>query len=375
MYVAKRKGHSWQFFPLYGMKITDDDGLTEPLFGDATLIGRDAVVQLVSERSVESGRGFLLHEPLAELLPDHQWSNVETKVSRDHILEIRPHSYVAVRRQGDSDGGGRADRVRAMLTASMFLRARRSTAFARESRQIAWSPSPNLIEIPDDRPVSARLQIVMNEHIINRPLVVTKADLRASWNTGSPIGNQDNLVWDIHRDHPVLKLLAANAKSTPRKRYLRSVALHLSDACCVPMYATQLQMSVTAIERLLGTSTFEELKRRAHAFLVGDTRTMFDGAIDARHKFVHQGVLPEDDELKQNAKNAITLAWLFLDIATAHLALAKSNEQYNLYLESQVALAKLADAMEQLAGEDSAAKIRTVAHDQLPEVRLTVRQD
>lgn len=371
--ALERSRPAWQFFPLYGLSIQEDDGLHAPIFGDATLVSPPFVEQAIRSTG-NKPHPLLMGGPLTEALPPEAWKGIGPP--REHLTEIAPPTFIAVRRRDDPvSAKRRAEEIRSLLSASMFLRARRSTAFAGEPREVVWYAAAGQTEVGYGRPASAQIKIVMNEHVIHRPLEARKKDLRKSWRTGRLIGNQDDLEWDIHSKHPVLRLLGEQGKGH-RPHKLIDAALHLQRTACATSYGVQLRMAVTAFEQLLSTNRFEDLRDRALPFFGGDPR--LDHLLDARHKLTHQFWVPEEDAAKQVARDAIVMAWLLFDIRVGYAESFESEEQYVRFLDAQARAQRLDDALVALTSEQNAGRTTGLVASALHErfhCTLTVRTD
>ena len=353
---------AWQFFPLYGLSIQEDDGLHAPIFGDATLVSPSFVEQAIRS-SGSKPHALLQGGRIADVLPVETLDGLGPP--RTHLTEIPPPAFLAVRRRDDlHQAKRRADEIRALLSASMFMRASRLQAFASEPREIAWYAVASGTEVAHGQPTTAQIKVVMNEHVIQNPLEARKKDLRKSWKTGAIIRTRDNLQWDIHREHPVMRLLGEQGKKG-RPTRLVDAALHLQRTTCAVSYSIQLRMAVTALEYLLSTNRFEDLRDRALPFFRGDPR--LDRVLEARNELTHQLRVPEEEDVKQVARDAIVFAWLLFDIRVGYADSFDSQDQYDRFLEAQATAQRLDEMLVALADKKNAGAVTKLAASALRE--------
>lgn len=369
---TERPASGWRFFPIYGIKVLNDDGLRQPTFGDAAIVDRDSVMaeMIATHGSTADLHHFLIHGRLTGTIP---LDNVG--VPAEHLFEAQPPSYIAVRPYGGEVAAKRhADLLRAMLTLSMFMRGTRLQAFADEPRQVAWSAAPGRISLDADAPPQSQMHIVLNEHVWHRPLAVTQRALRESWRTGSLIENSESLHWDIHREHPICALLGQVRKGQRQER-LADTALHFQRAACTSNYTAQLQMAVTTIERLLYTSDAKKLRQRAHLCLGDGELKNLDAVLTARHEFVHDGKVADDEEVKQLAKRALMLAIVFFDFAVGHLSNFPTAEAYEHFLDLHGDAARLEASLQRLVDREAAASVTKSIREAIKHLspRLTLR--
>ncbi|MFY0531690.1 hypothetical protein [Nannocystis pusilla] len=86
-------------FSLYGLTISNDtSGLNDPLFGDATLLSRDAMLTLSKDKTIHAeAADILAGKPLTQVLGPERLSNLN--VPLELAIDYQPHSFIAVRRE------------------------------------------------------------------------------------------------------------------------------------------------------------------------------------------------------------------------------------------------------------------------------------
>lgn len=315
---------------MYGLKISADDGLKEPLFGDATLVGMDAANELFGAAMNPDGAKYLT-QPLIPLVPE------AALPPREYLLEVAPDSFIAVRREKEVDAIRRAAEIRALLTATLVLRGGVLGAFSDRPSSLAWSFGHTSIERDKMGQLRSDKEIRINEHVMLAPLMLAKSEIRASYEGGIPLGPvpKASAPWDIHRLHPVSRLFADHSISSKWADRLRGIGCHLTDACCAATYEHQLLMAITCLEGIFcaGGNHEKKLLPRLEAYPVqsADQSLAVKKILDARNKYVHQG-----EPLKEPAKYArfaLGLAWAFLDIAALFVTHRPKQEQWELHLD------------------------------------------
>lgn len=324
----REKPPAWQFFPIYGVRIDDDDGLHAPIWGDATLISRDNLTRLV-QHGAEAMHPLLVHGKVSEALDLKELDSIGNMES---LVEIVPKSYVAVRHRSSNEASQRrANRVRALLNATLFLRGKRATAFCGDSREYAWFLSAQGILVEPRKKVEASLRPFVNPNIVQRDLHVSKESLRRSVKYGTPIEADGTSTWDIHEKHAVCTLLNSSKQSKFEER-LVGAALLTQDAACTPSEFSKLQMAVTAVERVLNTSSYQLLERRARCFVVSE-RPNIQTILAKRHELTHEGRTGDEQAIADVAQDAVALAWLLFDVATA-FSEHFNGEQFDRYVDA-----------------------------------------
>lgn len=367
---------TWTFVPLYGLRLVDDDGLDQPLFGDATLVSPEWYVNEVRKRSVNPNViGPMTHQPIEEWLPN---AAEHVSMPRRQLYEVPPHSYIAVRRRDDAQATEYAESLRAMLTATMFLRARRTAGFSLNPTDVAWSMIPRNARILPDGRAQSNVAVSFNERVFINPLIISKNMLRRSRESGYQIDIGKGILWDIHKVHPVCRLLVGNSTGSDRKKRMRALAIHLARTCCASNPVSQVQMAITAMEIAFGTNDFSRLRDIAHSFLPrSKERSELQDIETARHEFVHQGKIPDADRAKRLGIKALMLAYVFFDISVGYLDDYPTTEKYTALLDAQATAAKLAASIEQLHGAAARTSFEEGARKPLhpKSARFTLRAD
>lgn len=156
---------AWKFFPLYGLKLEDDDGLEDPIFGGATLLDRDWLrSQVAADTSLDPKQAEIASlGDMTALIGD--WSKISAP--REAHVSFFPPSVIAIR-QNDADSAEMlADQLRLLLTATMFLRGRRLQGFAKTPHEVSWSTVPKMASAPST-----------NYKVVGANFVIKKTDPR-----------------------------------------------------------------------------------------------------------------------------------------------------------------------------------------------------
>ena len=346
----------WKLFPLYGLLLEADDGLEDPVFGDATLVSREHLVKML--------RNSGMKDPVVEMIGQGAWSSFLAEhwdlvpAPREHLFELAPHSLIAVRRKQPDQAERYAANVRAFLTAMVFLRGRVDKGFGGRPLDVAWSLEPKLTQLTHlaggGAPQSA-FEVQANNHVFMNPVVVRKQELRDSWRTGCVMPLPGGQHWDIHNEAPLIRLMIGPG-SAGRRAALRNIAVHLANACCAPRPMEQLHAAISAMEMSLMASSFKELEEFAFSFLPrADNRSDFQAVVKARNAFIHEGRVQATEDAKKLARVGLILAYAFLDVAVGFLDSLGNAEKFYRFLRAQADAGRTAKLVGEL--RDSAAKI------------------
>ncbi|MBN2435506.1 MAG: hypothetical protein JXK07_09615 [Spirochaetes bacterium] len=365
----------WSFFPLYGLIINGDDGLSDPLFGDATLVSRETVVQLV-EKENPNAKNILCHGKMTDIAPDLDWSKIP--VPKAHLVEIVPHSYIAVKTQSTQNATERrVTMIRVFLSAMMVLRGNLLKVFSGDSMDVAWSMMAGNIQVESGKPASSARIVLTNEKAVVTPLEVSKDALRKSWETGSDIPNQRGIQWDIGKMYPVSRLLTIKHKGK-RQNKLANIGVHIVQSCLSRASSAQLAMAVTAYELLMFTHNFKKLKERMTPFFShGNQLDMLSDIFEARHSWTHEGKILSKEMEKTVTMNALMFAWILFDISAAYLEVTESQEQFEHIIDAQVSILKMVEDITPFTQENELKEVKNSAFKVLKNnfaIELTVRR-
>lgn len=357
---------AWQFFPIYGLRLEEDDGLFGPLWGDATLVSRNKVEALVRQ-----GPGkvhpLLAHGKVSEALDQAAMESIGNTVS---LVEIQPEAYIAVRPRNTKEASRRrADRVRALLNATMFLRGMRGIAFCGEAREYAWFLSAGDIVVQHGKPPKASIRPFVNPSIVQRWLSVSKKELRESVKRGTPISIEGTDTWDLHQNRLACRLLTEDKHSKFRERLI-GAALLTQDACCTPSEFAKLQMAVTALERLLNTSNYQLLERRAKCFFSGD-RPNIRVILEKRNQLTHEGRSEDEQTIMVTAREAVACAWTLFDIAVA-FSEHFNGEEFDKYVDALASAYDVDSAVRDLTNDPTYSEHVKVFHESMKGKRARV---
>lgn len=327
---------NWRFFPLYGLTISDDtSGLNDPLFGDATLLSRDAMLTLSRDKTVNAeAADILAGKPITQVLGPEKLSNLN--VPLELAIDYQPHSFIAVRRDKKDDGEDYARRICSFLTACLYLRSRAAASFAMRPDVLTWALVPKGIRTNTAGQLESTIQVVTNERVLRNPIAVSKGGLRQSWNNGhslritfKPGGTKD---WDISKDLPISSICLGRKSNAER---LSNAALHLLNANCVREPNLQVQMAVSAMEIMFGTNEFGPLKRIFETFLPGaQQRSDLHDLLKARHTFVHRGAFLPEDDAGRLAFKGLCLGYTLLDFLSGYATVtSKWQEWLTVYVQ------------------------------------------
>lgn len=352
------KQNNWKFFPLYSLKVTDDDGLADPIFTGATIVSPEFMDTYTVKASGQAeGHKYFTGKPFASIFPED--SPAFLAAPKAYLFEHAPHSWIAVSREDQDQAEDCAARILAFLTASMVLRGNVVASFASTARALAWSTATEKVYSRPDGRLECTTKILANNHVLMNPLVVSKAVLRDSYRTGTEMTFQINAkhsvrTWDIYKDRPLANICFYPKGETAN---LTTALVHLVRACCAQDVLVQIQMAVTALELIVGTQVFADLKHTAHAFLhTSKDRGKLTDILTARHEWVHQGKRVSYDKAVHTAKEGIHVAYIMLDLFAGFSAVkpSKWKERVGLYVEAQ----KLADKLEKIDSHIAAESIR-----------------
>lgn len=351
----------WEFFPIYGLSVLADDGLASPLWGDATIVGRDKIVELVKARGASDeprSLALLTHGRLSDALDQASLAHIGNPESR---MEIVPHSYIAVKRRNDIElSARRAEEVRAMMTATMFLRGSKNTAFCGAPHEFAWYVAPRNLTLRRGLPPQASIAPKVNPYIVQKPLQVQKSKLRESVSAGSAV-TPEIPQWDLFAEHPVC-LLLNNAKPNRLQLRLIRVARQLQRAACTPSNPIRLQLAVAAWETLFNSDSFPDLQNRMEPFFRDDTRV--EGILKARHALTHESFSPLESDFEKSSGDAVALGWILLDVGVA-ASENMSASKFDEYTSAQSDALRLDSVIQRLAGIAESSGVLAAFHGKL----------
>lgn len=303
----------WSFFPVKGLDIRDKSpGLVVPLFGDATVLRKDSVDEIID--SLPAGnRDSSKYEEFKSGL------RVLTKGTR---IDEQFESFIAVRRSGVVN----SRKMRITLLEKAEKRAREIAGllglcyFAKDKNGSTCGLVSDLHR-STKRTTMFDLQTGSTVHQIG-PGALSHMILD-SRHTIRQSRKQIAALLAQRRFESLAKLVKDHRpRRKSASRYVVQSLTVLSDALHNPRIEGRLLGAVTSIEILIGESeeSYKKLIKRL-ASLVGDTAIdKFDATrvFQARHSFVHRGNPVEDRQL---ALRAIGLAFSSL------LAFAKLSEE------------------------------------------------
>lgn len=340
----------WRLFPLYGLQISDDDGLAHPLFGDATLMSHKSAMTLVAQISSQA-HADALSRPMTPELHDGK-----TMPPIEYLVEVPPDSMIAVRYEKDDDALMRAKEIRAFLSATLMLRGRVLMAFASHPSALTWSVDHSSLFVGKDGIHRATRTVGLNPNVVRGRLNVTKQALRTSWKSGDGLLTSAQ-PWDIHSVHPVSEILVGRKSGKQWLTELRVIGIRINDASCANLPQHRLQMAVSTIESMMRSRIFDVVEARARAFgLAMPDGPTFAEVLDARHEFVHRGRLPKDPE--KYATASLVSAWILYDFACAFAMRYPSGEQWESFLDHRVHSEKLFKVVESF-DPDRANEVRS----------------
>lgn len=367
---------NWRFFPLYGLTISDDtSGLNDPLFSDATLLSRDAMLALSRDRTLSAeAADILAGKPMTQVLGPEKLSNLAAPL--ELAIDYQPHSFIAVRRERKDDGEDYARRICSFLTACLYLRSRAAASFAMRPDVLAWALVPKGIRTNAAGQLESSIQVVSNERVLKKPITVSKDGLRQSWNDGRSVRVTfkpgETKDWDISKDLPIASICLGKKKHAER---LSNAALHLLNANCVREPNLQVQMAVSAMEIMFGTNDFSALKRTFESFLHGaKERSDLHDLLKARHTFVHQGAFLPEGDAGRLAFKGLCLGYTLLDFLSGY---ATVTNKWNEWLAVMVQGLDVASKLEGIESEFAvhATNVRRAVglyHPQLSGAGMTV---
>lgn len=356
-----RTSSTWKLFPLYGLALDDEkDGFNDPLWGDATLVSLTVARERVARGATSDAVLVLTHGRLSEALGERTPGNRET------LVEFPPEGYVAVRARGDEAAERRrAEKIRAMLTGTRFLRGLRATAFCGNPREYAWYLAPKSLTLGGGAPPSAQIQQIVNPNIVQKPVSVSKQALRNSVRTGAPIIAGES--WDLHYQHGICRVLNTLTPSSLEKRIITS-ALIAQDAACSSNFA-KLQLAVTSYEILFNTKNFTDLEKRVSSFVVKlpNGLTLQD-IFKSRHDLTHRARQDNEASIEALSTAAVVVAWTLIDIATA-FSEKLTAKQFDEYVDALVRSRELDEVIGRVIGEENYRAHRQLVHEATKEKR------
>ncbi len=299
----------WVFFPILGIILTDElHDLDQPMFGDATLISKSQMAQIVPLLKFnERGTSGQDNEKfITELLVKHA------------TLSKEFHSYIAVKRKGPSklykeknDKSGhkivivgqatqRAAQIAALLSLSIISGNQEWKTCGLVSQAGDQIDSIAMISL-DTKGFAFQIGGKQSFTRLADPLRINREDLRKCIKN-----NPANVVAAILEPQ----------KSPFGKSLTRSViesSIRLNEALHSPSPAGQILGAVTAKEILLTHQgdSYEATTRRIRELVGAPGWEYFEGEriMKERHRYVHQGVEPTHGFLPAKA-TALGLACL-----------------------------------------------------------------
>lgn len=326
---------NWHLFPLYGLAITDDDGLRDPIFRTATLVSAEWVAGMATNATGHEEAARILSG--ATLVSDLGGDRLNhLAADPKHVVECQPHSYIAVRNDSRKDAAHHAARVRSMLSACVVLTGGILKSFSPSPLSLAWSTVPIKIHEHQGR-LTAKTRITLNEHTFLRPEHASKAELRQSWRDGSSMLMNDGRQWNISSEHAFAKVLCGDSGAkTDLKQRLQAGGIQLNEASNTLFPMAQIQMSVAALEIVLGSNSFSKLESVIKTFLPekGDRRDL-RRVLSARNLFVHEGKVPSEDDQKFLVGKSLLLGWVFLSLGCGLAERRKTLGGYEAELDAR----------------------------------------
>lgn len=306
----------WVFFPLVGLEITDgDSGLDSPMFGDATVLSKAHIRQIVSRLNLNE-----------RVSPGHDHDRDIVVCMENMTLRDNFHSFIAVKRQGSA-------KVRVPDDAPMRFRNEIiERAKPRASRIASLLAIALIAEDKKWRTCGLASQVGHQRESVAMLAFETKEWSMQGSGSGSctRLGDPLRLLrseLSTRIEHGPANRIAAilGPQCSPVARSLtRAVgeaAIRLADALHASSEAAQLLGAVTAIEILITHQgdSYETTKKRIRQLVGESACEQFEAerVLEERHRYVHRGIEPSHVFLPRKA-TALALACLiqFAELTT-----------------------------------------------------------
>lgn len=281
----------WFFFPLKGIHLKDiNHNIQSPIFGDATIIAKNHVDQIVSMLNI------------GEIADKNKHVNDITYMMRNATFYENFSTFIAVRRTGEL----LKDKKRKRIIDSAILRGReiaslltiicllnsnykQTCGLVEQTRNrirslVALSFSAGNFHFETD----GRRSFIDELNLIE----LTYSDINALLNS------------EKHR-YLFKAIIEYNFLTGAIRKSISQSANRLSDAIHSVEFSAQVLGSVTSIEILLSElgDSYETLKRRIIALVGMSTYSSLavDDVLNSRHIYVHRGKAIEDFDLALNS--------------------------------------------------------------------------
>jgi hypothetical protein len=286
--LFQEKGTWWSLFPIFGLDLLDENyNFSRPLFGDATIISKRHIKQIISQLKLNDDTSFD-HE--RDLL-DH----IERMVN-----DVDYHSYIAVRRHGTADNVEKSSSNRAYsISAIVSLMLLASSNDGRTSGLVEQfhRRSKGLTQLDFERSLFGVQTTAYTAFTQKDPLKIRSEELLTMMQM-SPFDS-------------LFKIVIPQTSTLPKsiRMIVMQSAIRLGNALHTAITATHLLGAVTTIEMMLSEQgeKYDTNKTRLTALLGAETLEHFDydSVIRSRHLYVHNGIEPED---YKTSRNAVALA-------------------------------------------------------------------
>lgn len=330
-------------------------GLEQPIFGDATIVPPSFIKGLTppdaTTSELMSGNGF-------QRLFEQSGLTHVGPVPVEHMVEIQPAAFIAVRRSAPDDALRYAESIRALLTASSVLTSGATKGFALTPLPMQWSPIPSRVRLDSEGKLQIDYQIVASNFIHLTPVSVTHKALRESWERGSPIVGS----WKLRKEDALSTILVGNGRglSGLRKR-VRDAAATLARA----MESTDPSMSTlfgaVALEGLLsdGGSSFAEIEQMASSIFTGTSGPQEIGRLFSnRHKVAHEAVAAA---ASTEHVQEVAAAWGVVLLAAMAAEKLSSVDQFLRHMRGRVLAKKVALHLQASGHEELAQQVEEAA--------------
>jgi hypothetical protein len=338
--------NQWKFYPLWGLDVVDDQGLESPIFGDATIVSRQFIAGRASGNRqaahLLSGGGFrdFLRQSNAQF----------THVSAENLVEMPPGAYIAVRRKKDDEAARYGQSIRALLTSSFVKTGGQVKGFSMNPWSMHWSAIPNRVWVTADGRTSCEYAISVSNCLHLRPLMITQDDLRASWNSGTPVCG----TWRVSREDALSGALVGTWKSlSPLRQRIRDASIVMSRAMESPDNAILTLFGTVSLEILFGSQAgFQDLEELANSLFSGEQGPdEISNMISNRHQVAHRALSPDTE----GQTREVGAGW-FLLIAAAEIArYVSSVDEFIEHLRGRVEAARMAERL-RTQGQDELAR-------------------
>ena len=294
----------WIFYPLKGLRITDKlHSLDHPLFGDATIISRQHIKDIVAL--------LKLNETMVK---GHDHEGSVTYFFENLAFDEEFESFIAVKRSGPSriqtkkqshikeiiDLADKRSRQIASLLQLAFLCSGKEWRTCALVDQIRKSQNKRAVVAPE---ISGFAMQFASRSALTcvQPFTTNRRQLLAM------------LRKNCIRYLSSILLPQKSALNPSLQRHVFQAAIRLSDSLHDASIAGQLLGAVTSMEILLTEQDgFDVLERRI-ARLVGLREFEFFGGkqlLKDRHLYVHQGIEPIQDNLRKSSSALALLCLL-----------------------------------------------------------------